>query len=303
MLSGPPGRCTMNRLAALLVTATLLVVGVAGVAALPIPNASGNAVQAQVDASGQNGTAEQASPGARLSGVVAVQGAEVEGEVERRTFGIRVARANSNATKAGMVADQVEDLRQRRAVIEERRRALVEARQNGSISQARFEAEIATLAVQNGVVRAQLNQSAAVSAGLPDDVLAAKGVNVTAIRTLRDEARDTPTNSIAGIARSIAGNDVGGGLSAAGNVTVRGPPDGSNGPKFPIESETETATDGDGEADPTETTEVGPPGVDDPDFPTITPGTVTMPDLPDNVTDVSPGAGSGIVPGSLVGWT
>ncbi|MFB6187881.1 MAG: hypothetical protein ABEI86_13595 [Halobacteriaceae archaeon] len=43
-------------------------------------------------------------PGVKLAGVVAVQEAELDGELQQRTFLIKLAKANSNATKAKVVA-------------------------------------------------------------------------------------------------------------------------------------------------------------------------------------------------------
>jgi hypothetical protein len=55
-----------------------------------------------------NESENETSPGAQLAGVVGVQGAEVTGSVEQRSFGLQIAAARSNASKASVVANQSE---------------------------------------------------------------------------------------------------------------------------------------------------------------------------------------------------
>lgn len=209
----------MSRTAALFAALALVVAGVAVPAAGSAPAAGG--VAGQEDTS--NGPATSDGPGARLAGVVAVQGAEVEGEIADRTFGVRIARANSNGSKAAVVADTVADLEARLGAIEARRRALEEAREDGNLSRARYAAEVAALAARSVSVNRRLDHTAAVARGLPDDALAEKGVDVSAIQALRTRSADLTGPEVAEIARSIAGPGVGRELSTAGNATA-GPP-------------------------------------------------------------------------------
>ena len=176
-------------------------------------------------------------PGEQLSGVVGVQEAEIDGEVEERTFGVQVARADSNASKARVVGEQADDVEARLAELEQRRAELREARDNGSISEGRYRAETAEVAARTATLGRLANDSEAVAEGLPEDVLAAQGVNVTAIRTLQDRAANLSGGEVAAVARSIAGDDVGRSAGAdrgapddvpgapddPGNETGRGP--------------------------------------------------------------------------------
>lgn len=249
----------MNRTAALFAALSLVVAGVAVPAAgsVPLPAAQ------QADAS--NESAEPAAPGARLAGVVAVQGAEVQGDLAGREFGLRIARANSSGSKAAVVADQVADLEQRLEAIEARKQALEEARENGTISRARYNAEVAAVSARGTAVDQRLNRTAAVSATLPADVLAANDVNASAIDALRTRAESLTGPEVAEIARSIAGPGAGRGLATAGNDSVgppadrpspeggpsTGPPDtpdvpdtdGTDGPDTPDTNETTDAPD------------------------------------------------------------
>ena len=209
----------MNRTAALFAVLALVVAGVAVPAAGSAPVSTGPAEQ--MDAS--NDSSEPAAPGARLAGVVAVQGAEVRSEIDGRAFGIRIDMADSNGSKAAVVADQVADVERRLDDLEARRQALEAARENGTVSRARYDAEVATLSARSFALNQQLARTAAVSATLPADVLSAHGVNASAIDALRTEARGLTGPEAAEIARSIAGPGAGLGLSVAGNASG-GPP-------------------------------------------------------------------------------
>jgi hypothetical protein len=170
-----------------------------------------------------NESENETAPGAQLAGVVAVQGAEVEGEVEQRSFGLRVAKAASNASKASVVAQQTETLESRLAALEQRRAELEAARENGTISASRFRAEMAGLAARISTLQELTNTTAETAAGLPADVLAERGVNVSAIQRLRTSAANLSGPAVAEIARSIAGPP---------NGTIGPPTNVSDGPPF-----------------------------------------------------------------------
>ena len=211
----------MSRTASLLAVFVLLVAGAAVPVAGSITDSAGSpapAPQAETATAQSNGSAEAAAPGAQFAGVVAVQEAEVESELEGRVFGIQVARANSNSSKATVVAEQVEELDRRAEDLRERRESLQEARENGSISQARYRAEMAALSARTEALKHQLDRTQAASDGVPADLLESKGVNATAIETLRNDSRTLAGPEAAEIARSIAGPRSGDGLRG-GNAT------------------------------------------------------------------------------------
>lgn len=218
---------TMTRLAVFLLAAATVVAAVAVPVAgsdprAPVAPQVGSATPGGPDGS-PNASAATAAPGARLAGVVGVQGAEVSAEIESRAFGHRIATAHSNASRAAVLSDELGTAERRLATLRERRRALQSARANGSISDARYRAEVATLAARTRAVGDQLNRTADVSRTLPASVLAARGVNTTAIETLRANARTLTGPEVAAIARSIAGPGAGRGLGVAGNGST-GPP-------------------------------------------------------------------------------
>ncbi len=205
----------MNRLAALLLAAVLLVGSVSAIpaaasaASTTVP-ASSSALQADVNAT-------NVTPGQRLAGVIGAGQAEFEGAVEQRAFGIEYALASSNASKADVVKDRLDAVRERLAELEQRKAALEQARENGSISEGEYRARVTALAARSEQVRELANASEARAGSLPDDVLASKGINVSSIRTLQAQAANLTGQEVAEIARSIAGPSVG--------RTVGGPPD------------------------------------------------------------------------------
>lgn len=208
----------MRRVA--LLVAGLVVVGAAvplaaGTASLGA-TAGGSSVQDE--AAGNNSTA----PGAQLASVVNVQAAEVEGDLAQRSFGIRVADAKSNASKAAVLAGQTEDLGERLAELRDRKAALIEAKRSGSISQARFRAEMAGLAAGISTVNQLLNRTDGVARGLPPDVLREHGVSTESLAKLRQAAGNLTGPEIAAVARNLTGmpNVTAG---PPGNVSV-GPP-------------------------------------------------------------------------------
>lgn len=177
-----------------------------------------------------NGTEESndVAPGERLSGVVDVQGAELEGDLDGRAFGIRVAEAATEGAKADVVAEQVRDVEERLDELEERKAELEEKRAAGEISRGEYEAEVATIAVEARTAERLADASAEEASELPAEALEERGVDVESIQTLKAEASDLTGQEVAAIARSIAGNDVGAPVGGPEHADQRQP--GSDAP-------------------------------------------------------------------------
>ncbi|PSQ58965.1 MAG: hypothetical protein BRD23_05535 [Halobacteriales archaeon SW_9_67_25] len=212
------------------IVAVALLVAVAAVPVVGMAATDGTVLADQHENSTEDGAETDAAgdanasvaPGERLSGVVGVQEAELDGEVEGRAFGIKVAQAATNESRADVVADQLRDVEQRLNETEQRRRELEKARENGSISEGKYRAEMAKLAAQTQTAKELTNRSENASEGMPAELLESKGINASAIQTLKDRAEQLTGPEVAEIARSIAGNasPVGAGPSD------RGPGDG-----------------------------------------------------------------------------
>ena len=179
---------------------TSLLVALAIVGMLFVPVASVTAQETETEENGE------IAPGERLSGVVGVQAAEFEGEIERNAFRIGLEQADDNATRASHIAAKLNESGTRLTELDERKAELQEQRENGNITEGQYRARMARLAAEAETVRRQLNQSNATAAELPEQTLRENGVNTTAIRTLRMNASELSGPEVAEIARSIAGD-------------------------------------------------------------------------------------------------
>ncbi|MFB6353123.1 MAG: hypothetical protein ABEJ92_03465 [Halobacteriales archaeon] len=217
----------MNRIGPVLVAALAVV---ATVGALPVPGGA----SADVGSAGgpAAGTADRLTPpaanrsvppGARLAGVVGVGQAELEGAIDVRAFGLAIAGATTDAARAAILMRHVGQLEERLRELERRKQALQSARANGTISEAAYRARIAELAARAATLRSLANLTTATASRLPADVLAAEGVNATAIRSLERRAANLTGPEVAAIARSIAGPDVGRPVADAGAADGNGP--------------------------------------------------------------------------------
>ncbi|WP_436925548.1 hypothetical protein [Halosimplex amylolyticum] len=218
------------------VAALLVVLGAVGaVPVAALTDAGVGAQQTAEDGTATNETAanESLAPGERFAGVLGVEQAEISGEVEARAFGQRVAAARSNASAAGVVAAEVDDLDERLAELDARMDELERAHENGTLSEGQYRARLAKLHAEQRVLQRQINQTESVARELPAAALEAKGVNATAIATLRSQAGELSGPEVAAIARSIAGKNAGKGMG--------GPPDSAGPPAF-----VENRTDGPG---------------------------------------------------------
>lgn len=204
------------RRTAIVMTVALVV---SAVAAVPLSGAAAQSTDAQTTSApfaaveqAENGTANDSAnvtPGGQFMGVIGVQQSEFGGEIAERSFGLQVARANSNESKAAVVGEQVAELRERLTELDERKQQLREARRNGSISEAKYSAKMSELTSETETVRRLANATSNESAGLPADLLAEHGVNATAIETLKTDAANLTGPEVARIARTIVGPDVG----------------------------------------------------------------------------------------------
>lgn len=212
-----------------LVVAALFVTPAAALGLGGSPQAAQATTTAQGNTTATNATIQ---PGEQLAGVVGVQGAEIDGEIEGRAYGHAVAAARNNNSKASVVADQVERLETRLTELRERRDSLQEAHANGSLQGGQYRAQMATVAARIGQVERQLNQSQQFANGLPENARSAAGLNVSALETLRTQAHEMRGGEVAEIARSVAGRGVGRGPAHAGGPPADAPGQG-NGPDNP----------------------------------------------------------------------
>jgi len=265
-----------------LLVAALVVVGfaaptvVASPAATPA-DADGSSVVQEADG---NETANETAPGARLAGVVNVQSAEVEGEVAERSFGLQLAAAKSNASKASVLANQTGDLSERITDLRDRKQELKAAREAGDISEGRYRAEMARIASELSTANRLLNRTSDEARTLPASALANAGVDAESLNRLRESAGELSGPEIAEIARDIGGPPTNRSVGPPGNGT-QGPPDQVT--PDPVGNETEDRPGNSTRGPPDDGTN-GPPGDD------VTTGP------PENVTRGPPGDDTGEPP-------
>jgi len=196
----------MNRPTILFGTALLATLVVLATLAGGVTAAVGPAATAPQLAANETTTTENATaPGAQLAGVVGVQQAEVDGDLDNRTFGLRVANADSDAERAAIIAERQNNTRAQLASQTDRLAELREARANGTISNAEYRARVATVAAQAADTERDADQLNRTARKLPDAVRERANINVSAIEQLRTNARALGGPETAAIARSIGG--------------------------------------------------------------------------------------------------
>lgn len=204
----------MNRVAALVVALVVLAGSVPAATAL----ADG----------AQTGT-EDSAPGATFAGVVGVQQAEVDNEVAQRSLDRQFAAAESNDSKAQVVADQQRRLDERLDELEAEKARVEQAYADGNMSRGEYRARLAALGAELRALERRANQTAEQAAGLPEEALRTNGANVSAVREVAQRANRTGGGEVAEAARAIGGPGVGDGLRGPPNGTERGPPGNADG--------------------------------------------------------------------------
>ncbi|MFC6768585.1 hypothetical protein [Natrinema soli] len=193
----------MNRTISITLAAVLVVAAIA----VPLAAASiSSSASGQATSDSEAGN-ESIKPGEQFAAAVGVQNAEIEGDVSERAFGVRIANAATNESKAAVVAAQFDETEARLAKLEGRLEDLNESREAGEISEGRYRAEVATTVVEMRTLERQAATAETTAAGLPEAVLTERGIDVESIQMLRDRAGDLGGPETAEIARSIAGDD------------------------------------------------------------------------------------------------
>jgi hypothetical protein len=214
---------------------------------------------AQANGTQENGTqTNETAPGERLSGALGVQEAELEGNLEQRAFGVSIVAANSTESQADVVAQQVGDIEQQLENLSERREELEQQREAGEISDGKYRAQMAKIVAASESAKQMANQTGEVADQLPAAMLEERGVNATAIQTLKDNAANLTGPEVSEIARDIGGpsagkSPVGNGSvdvpdrpdQAGGNGTDGGRDDGDNGDDDDRGNDGDQGTDGD----------------------------------------------------------
>ncbi|MFB6197944.1 MAG: hypothetical protein ABEI52_06710, partial [Halobacteriaceae archaeon] len=199
----------------------LLIVMLATIGGMPLSTATSTTVPTNTT---------NFSQGERLAGVIQMQEANISGEFNQRTFQVRLRQARTAEAKAAIIANKTETLRNRLQELRNLRRTLIQARRNGSISTGEFVASMASLSARIDSLQEMSNSTVDAARRLPEQVLRSHGINVTAIKAIRQNAHQLKGPQVAAIARTIAGPPENRTTGPPENVTTGPPGNRTTGP-------------------------------------------------------------------------
>lgn len=159
----------------------------------------------ETDRPGASGMA----PGERLGGVLGVQNAELNGAIETRALGHRIAAAPDNETQADTVAEAIENAEARLETIRERKDELREQRNASDISEGEYRSRTAQLAAELHHLERFVNASERHARGVPPGLLEDRGVHADRVDELRRNASEMRGGEVSEIARDVAGPQIG----------------------------------------------------------------------------------------------
>jgi|GEM_PF-648823 len=165
---------------------------------------------------------ENFTAGERIGASIAAEQAEFEGEIGERSLEAALSRAADENETADVVRDRVERIETQLDELRERERNVSERYEAGEIDRGAYASSVAQIEAERRSLERQLNRSADVARNLSDPGAAAdRGVNVSAIERLRQNASELGGQETREVARSIAGPNVGNGVGP----DERGPPE------------------------------------------------------------------------------
>lgn len=223
----------MNDIRPLLVLGTVLglllagtgaaAAGIAGPASQPVQESPPVHQTEPTTSANATNDSSTVSPGARLSGVVGVGQAELQGEVAARSMGHALNASDSNASRATVIAASGDRLEAQLAALETELADLEAAHRNGTISQGAYQAQAATLTARTNVLERALERTANEGTKLPENLREQHGVNVTRLSELRAASGNLTGPEVAAIARTVAGPNPGHGPANRGPPAHAGP--------------------------------------------------------------------------------
>lgn len=154
-------------------------------------------------------TAETNEPsGAKLSGALASEGAELGGEIGVKSVEIRLQQATTPAERAAVVAETATDLREQAATLEHRHTVLNEAQRTGDVSPGAYRHRAADLTADAVVLDYLTNRTLVVAAGLPETERRNHDIDLGALRDLENrtaEFEDRVATDLGGSTSSLDG--------------------------------------------------------------------------------------------------
>ncbi|WP_197427936.1 hypothetical protein [Halogeometricum sp. CBA1124] len=209
----------------------------AGVAAAQETTETATANSTESDAEGDAAEGDDASsggiaPGAQLAGVLAVQRAEIDSELDSRSFEAQVTSAKTNRSKARVVSNHVNQTQTRLDDLRSRLAELKSARREGNLSEGRYRAQAAHLAAEIRSLQRLVDQTRDVAVELSPEARQSSGIDEARFERLRNDTQNLSGSEVSEIAREVAGSNVGNGLARGVDEDrrgERGPPDRAEG--------------------------------------------------------------------------
>ncbi|MFB6111257.1 MAG: hypothetical protein ABEJ35_01845 [Halobacteriaceae archaeon] len=185
---------TSRRTVAAVAVVGLLIAGIAPFVAV-----------AQTTTGTQTDDGDTVAPGQRLGAVVSSQGTDLKSDLATRTLRESLRRAESNGSRARILAGTIEDLTARLEELRAAQDRLQARYENGSLSFGQYVARSAQLMARERAFTQLLNVTERQAARLPATVREANGVNMERLATLRERARNITGPAVAELARELAG--------------------------------------------------------------------------------------------------
>jgi hypothetical protein len=279
----------MNRLLTVLI-AIAMVVSITGPAMAIVDPGSSNTAEIEPlaqtnDTDLNNTTANETRPGVRLAASVAVQHQELQGEIEHRSFGLEVAAAATNDSKAQVLNRTQQHLESGITELEQEQAQLNASLANGTISESQYQVRMSALVTKTSNLERMANSTSQTAETLPNETLEANGVNVSALMHIRTQAHNMTGPETAAMARQIAGNSVGMPMGPPQEMP-RGPPaDMPGGNQSGEDTDSRMGSNGSGDR--------SSGGMMNGTTPTTEPSTTTDTEItPTTTTEMSPNNGS-----------
>ncbi len=233
---------------------TLLAVAILLVASVATVAAAGGVGGGQPAAAPSNATT---LPGAQYAGAVGAQAAEVDAEHRDLTLAVRLDNATTNASRARVVAAELDDVRSTVADLEARADALDATLEGETADDGEATSQGTVLVARAVALERHLTDLEAVAASLPDAVRERHDVTTARFDDLKSRLDSLTDEQLVSLATAVAGEDVGDDLDESedeadeadeddeidGDETATN--DGTDG------DDTETDSDGDSDAEET----------------------------------------------------
>lgn len=163
-----------------------------------------------VTAGNASDNATDVTPGESVAGALAVQGSDVERDLESRAFDVRLSRAANasapDASRGRLLATELRAAEVRLAVLEDRKAALRTARAAGNVSDRAFRVRMARLVAETRALNERIERLETTSDGLPNETRDEYGLTDATFERLATASSNLTDAETERLFRSFVGN-------------------------------------------------------------------------------------------------